>query len=861
MRYRWMLTGLGMMLMIAPLAPVLLSLPVAVAQTVQERGAEAIRLNKEGKQLEQTGSWQAALEKYQQALTIFRTIGNRQGAGAMLNNLGSLYLSLGQYPKALEFCQQALAISKDVGDRRGEAVALNNIGKVYQNLGQYRAAMNFYEQALVTSKEIGDREGESTILDNIGLFYADLRLSSIALSYFQQALTIRKELRDRGGQGRTLNNIGSAYTDLREYTKAIDFYQQALIISEEVGDRGAESSILNNIGLNYDKTNQYAKALNFYQQALTISKEVGDRPGEGGTLNNIGYTLESQNQPELAILFFKQSVNVYESIRKDNRQLTREQQKSYIQTIANTYRKLADLLLKQDRILEAQRVLDLLKVQELDDFLRNVRGTANSAQGVDLLPTQQQIWDAYDAHLSKLVQLGKALTVLEDIQKTRNLTSAEDQRRIELDTQQRQAQAEFTAYLTTDRVQKLVADLGKITGGEGVNPKLLSNLQDNLRQLQNAVILYPIIFDDRLELVLATPYAPPIRRPVPVTRQEFNATLVEFRQALSNPRSDAKVPAQKLYNWLIKPLEGPLKEAFKDPTQPKTILYAPDGQLRYIPLAALYDRNQPDGKQWLAQRFAINNITALSLTDVGKPARGPLKILAGAYTDQGKPVNFTVGNQPFAFQGLRFAGIEVKNLVSLIPGTTQILNDGFSLVQLLNQMRPYSILHLATHAEFINGKPEDSFILMGNGDRARFRDLDNPANGIESWQLPNTDLVVLSACNTAEGTQQEDGKEILGFGYLMQQAGARAAISSLWSVDDGGTQALMDAFYAHLKSGKFSKVEALRQAQVELITGKQTGTGVNRATLQPKGQLPQTVSDRLDHPYYWAPFILIGNGL
>ena len=107
-----------------------------------------------------------------------------------------------------------------------------------------------------------------------------------------------------------------------------------------------------------------------------------------------------------------------------------------------------------------------------------------------------------------------------------------------------------------------------------------------------------------------------------------------------------------------------------------------------------------------------------------------------------------------------------------------------------------------------------------------------------------------------------NGEEILGFGYQMQLTGARAAIASLWSVSDGGTQVLMDAFYGVLHKGNITKTETLRQAQISLITSNYTGLGRQRGivTAQPTRNIPNTVSDRLSHPYYWAPFILIGNG-
>jgi CHAT domain-containing protein len=116
------------------------------------------------------------------------------------------------------------------------------------------------------------------------------------------------------------------------------------------------------------------------------------------------------------------------------------------------------------------------------------------------------------------------------------------------------------------------------------------------------------------------------------------------------------------------------------------------------------------------------------------------------------------------------------------------------------------------------------------------------------------DLVVLSACKTAVGEELGNGEEILGFGYQIQRTGARAAIASLWSVDDGGTQMLMTAFYKALQRGNISKAEALRQAQIALITDDYTNLGLDQSALLSNHQI-------FSRPYYWAPFILIGNGL
>ncbi|MBD2108797.1 CHAT domain-containing protein [Nodosilinea sp. FACHB-13] len=135
---------------------------------------------------------------------------------------------------------------------------------------------------------------------------------------------------------------------------------------------------------------------------------------------------------------------------------------------------------------------------------------------------------------------------------------------------------------------------------------------------------------------------------------------------------------------------------------------------------------------------------------------------------------------------------------------------------------------------------------------------------IAQWSLPGVDLVVLSACQTAVSGELGQGEEILGFGYQIQRTEARAAIASLWSVNDGSTQVLMNALYAALQAD-YSPTAALGLAQQALIEGDSSVLGVDiRAEIDlvtGSSASPHLESITLSHPYYWAPFILIGNGL
>ncbi len=796
-------------------------------------------------------SWQEQLEITKLNLFISREIADRKAQQHSLHSIGWVYRNLGRYSQALESYQQSLAIARERNIKDHEVFLLIEIGLVYNDIAQNNKALNLLEQALSMLPSLKE-SGELVVpiswlkpfaLNQIGVIYKNLKQYDRALFYFQQSLS------EPGFEEQNiLNNIGLVYFERGEYYQALKSYQQALNNSiSNTGDPSIPGFILNSIGLVNTQLEDYAQALESYRKALAIFKELNDRPGERTTLSNIGSLLEKQNQPELAIVFYKQSVNVIEGIRKDLRVLPKEQQQSFTETVASTYRRLADLLLKQDRVLEAQRVLDLLKVQELDDYLSNVRGNNNTVQGLPNLPPEQQTWTSYQAILNKAVEIGKELTQLRQI-KPENRTAEQEQRIAQLVNAQQKIAGDFNNFIESPEVLALVQQLSpKARKADLVNNlDQFIGLQDNLKNLQQkAVLLYPLILDDRIELILTTPDSPPIRRTVPVPKQQLNQTIAAFRSALLDRTSDTKTPAQQLYNWLIKPLEADLKAA-----DAQTIIYAPDAQLRYIPLAALHD-----GQQWLVQRYRINNITAASLTDLNTKPQPQMQVLAGAFAT-GR-YSFKVGEQSFDFSGLPFAGTEVENLAKTVPTTTKLIDTAFTPQVTVPKMDGYTVVHLATHAAFVVGTPDDSFILFGNGDRITLRD-------IQKWSLKNVDLVVLSACETGLGGKLGNGEEILGLGYQMQRAGARAAIASLWSVDDGGTQALMDTFYTALENRNTTKAEALRQAQIALITGNYTALGQHRGLeVQQRisSSLPANVTSRLNHPYYWAPFILIGNGL
>ncbi|MGI8501637.1 MAG: CHAT domain-containing protein [Hassallia sp.] len=620
--------------------------------------------------------------------------------------------------------------------------------------------------------------------------------------------------------------------------QALQTLQKALLLTTDTGERFLEAVTLNNIGRVYQKQGKYSQALKCYQQALFINRELDDRVQLGKTYSNIGYLFDVQNRPDLAVFFYKHCLINRELARLVPAALGVDPD-AYSITVAQTYRTLAERLLRaQGHISQAQRVMDLLKVEELQQYLRNVPGNQRTAKGIEISPEEKPTKQKLDQTLDNAVVLGKELTKLRQISPEKR-SLQQKQRIAQLVTNQQQLLERFNNFINSPAVRAQVEQINRTARRQNLDLESINEIRDNLARLpQKAVLIYPLVLKDSLELVLVTADSPPISRSVAVKRENLNQTILAFRQALQTPSKNAKKPGRQLYDWLIKPIENDLKQAGT-----QTIIYAPDEQLRYIPLAALYD-----GTQWLVQRYNINHITAASLTNFNTQPEAKLRVLAAAFTKGNYEIR--VGNRKFAFSGLPFAAQEVQSLANTVPGTKTILDDAFSLAATVPQLDDYTVVHFATHAAFVTGRPENSFILFGNGDRINLRD-------IATWSLPGVELVVLSACETGLGGKLGNGEEILGFGYQMQKTGARAAIASLWAVDDGGTETLMSAFYTLLNSSKLPKSEALRQAQIALITGKSPTSKQQNGS----NNISPAVGGSLNHPYYWAPFILIGNGL
>jgi CHAT domain-containing protein len=333
---------------------------------------------------------------------------------------------------------------------------------------------------------------------------------------------------------------------------------------------------------------------------------------------------------------------------------------------------------------------------------------------------------------------------------------------------------------------------------------------DKLLKPKTAV-LYPILFPDRIALLLTLANGGIKQVDVPLSAVELRQTATAFREQLAkggNPRR-LLTHAQALYDWLIRPIASELRSDTID-----TLVVVPDGILRTIPFAALHD-----GKDFLVSRYALVITPGLTLTDPGVFAKGDYRVLLNGLSE---------GVQNFG--SLPHVSDEISKIAPLYD-STQLLNGAFRKTNVRTQLErtPYSIILFATHGRFLSD-PRQSFLLTYD-DKITFDELERFIR-IGRFREQPVELLVLSACETAEG----DERAALGLAGVAVKAGASGAVASLWAVNDISSAELIPVFFENLKNPTLSKAQALQKAQLKLLA-----------------------DDRYRHPFYWAPFVLIGN--
>jgi len=762
----------------------------------------------------------------EEALTIAEKINHKREQGLCLNNIGLYYWKTSNYEKALDSYEKSLDISRLLNNEKSESNCLNNIGLIYSNLGIYEKSLSYLLKAYEIDKQFASDINISIDLNNIGNIYWYKGLLSeqekdlqLALSYYENALEIAIINDFDVIIVKVLNNIGSIHNYMGNYYNALKFFRQANVKAEELQDYETIGMTLNNIGIVYYNLGNYSESTHYYQKAinLAVTMNNGNILWEAYLRNANSY--RKQNIIDGAIENYKKSISTIENIRS---QINLEEFKaSYLGTDyrIQAYQNLIDLFVDLHQKgpnngydIEAFNYLERAKARAFLDSLEVSK--IDVSQGVEIIlqNKEKEIMNSMSQIYTKMI--------------TENISSEESERlkielqnlEIELESLKREireknphyASLKYPSIIKLEEAEKLIAN---------ESTAFFSYLIGE--ESSYAFVLYK----NDLKIF-----------PIP-KRNDIKKLVKEYLQVISDKENNNFQKGYELFNVLIEP--GINKKT-------NTIIFIPDDILNFLPFETLV--TELNEKRWLINDYTISYAPSISSykeilnrkNSNGISARKKLLAFGDPSFDQinnktniASVFDFFSSNRN-EIESLKYSKTEIETIGQYFNVKDIFLGKNASEDNIKkHDLNKYKIIHFATHS-IIDDKNHDrsSIILAIDNDPSE----DGFLQVKEIYNLElNADLVTLSACETGLGNNIR-GEGIQGLNRSFFFAGASSVMMSLWAVNDQATSQLMQRFYYYL-SNSVSIVEALKKAKLEMIS-----------------------SENVNHPYFWAAFVISGDG-
>jgi len=773
-------------------------------------------------------SQRKAIEKNEEAVRLFDSARDYHREVATLFYISSIYRTLDENKNERRTLDRANDLAERVGKPSLRAEVMQRFAAFHSAYDDQLKAVDYYDRAIELWRRQRDRRSEANVLSITAKIYDDkLDEKKKAIDYLEQALALYQQLEDRFREAYMLNDLAALYLKTEQKQKALDYFKRTLNLRRQKGDRAGEANTLKEIAAVYLAMGKRDEALNYYYQTLELYRMVRDRMGQAETLRGLMAYWKEPN-PAVAIFYGKQAVNTYQEVRENIQGLEKETQTSFLKSKEDFYRELADLLIFLGRLPEAQQVLDMLKEEEFTNFIRTRRLKSSVTERVTLSPKEEDQYKQYRDFTDRATAISREYDEL----MAKPVRNAEESKRSdELLAQIKTLNGKFLEYL--DFLQEALK-----LSDEVETIKEHQKLRGLLRELgQGSVALYTLLVKDKYRVVLYTPRLD-VARMYSIKEEDLNYKIMAFRQALKDPQSDPLPLAKEIYQIVIGPIAKDLEGI-----NAKTLMWHLDGGLRYLPIAALHD-----GEKYLVERYRNETFFGTSDTQLGAPSAPSWRGLGFGVSTLPKDSTFSKDFPPLPAVVEELNGIfrnedDPNATGGTLPGKI-IRDDKFTKDAMIKalQLEQYNLVHIASHFKFDLGKDgKASYLVLGNG---------TPLTGDEISKLPTifygVDLLTLSACNTAMDSGG-NGKEVDGFPGLAQRQGAKAVIASLWSVADASTGLLMQKFYQVRvrTTPPASKAESLQEAQLALLRKEVKSSDPN--------------AKDYSHPYFWAPFILIGN--
>lgn len=820
------------------------------------------------------GRRQEALEIMLNAAALARQTGNRKGLSRALNNIAGALGDLGRYEESISYLNQCLDVARELGDEPMQYTALLNVGQLYIRLGDPDKA----EVPLLESLRIGRSLKHSDLVSNPSKVTSEMSLRALgdmeigrehyqaALKYLDQVHQSRPDSAQE--QIEVLDGMALVQLKLGEPQKAVEIIQEALPIAEKAKS-ASYPSLVASLGEAQESLGQFNEALASENRALQGLRKTGGNPDLEWEMERcIGHIDRALGKNEEALMHYQNSIHTIELLRATALN-TETGRASFSARSRTDYAETADLLYDLHRESEAFEMAERGRTRAFLDILVQSR----SGLPDELAPEQRQ---QEDSKLARITQVQKQLwkpdlAPSEEKKIKEDLTAAEN----DLETFHVEVRRKNPRYASVHYLE----------------PINVSQIQKNL--LGSRTVLLEFLLGEKRSLAwvvskqkLSVGVLPP-RKEIEEEVEAYRKTLVEKTSALTLQTAIGEIErrGKHLYGSLLQPVENAIPPD-------GTLIIVPDGNLGYLPfeslivgshrtrtgeaqplyllerfsivygpsasaLAAVQDVNaetQAQPKTLLAfgdpvtqvdsalARNSPANANAATRSSDTPPDANSEKTVSSTNAAAPAPSSDTVSDEyaerGFSLTRLPFTRDEVLGISKLYPASqSQIYlgEDAREETVKSEKLGAYRYIHFASHGFIEESHPERSGILFS---RAPNSSEDGVLQMGEIMRLKmNADLVTLSACSTGLG-KLVSGEGILGLTRAFFYSGARNVTVSLWNVNDSATAALMKAFYQNMNRG-LPKGAALRQAKLTLLHGKNI---------------------TWSQPYFWAPFILVGEG-
>ncbi|MBD2395170.1 CHAT domain-containing protein [Cyanobacterium aponinum FACHB-4101] len=817
----------------------------------------------------ENGQFQEAITKWQEALKEFEEDSLTQSI--IFNNIAIALTQLGEWEKAEETVKTSQEILNNISNNSQlkqsiQAQFFNNLAIIELARGDGLQALKYWQSATQIYEQIGDQKGviRSLINQSKALKYLGLNLQAKQL--LQEINTNLELISDpllkvAGGK-----NYGDVLRLLGDFSQSEQVLEKSLAIAQRLSkaeiEQGlskaeiAQENLLPNyvnqiqlsLGNTYFAQNNITKALEYYQETDTnspfLNLEIQSQ------LNKLKLLIQRRRFFSLKNLLpeiYNKINNLPPSNTSIYAQINFVNSLDNLAKITSEYQDFDKILILENALKQAQKIGD----KRAEAYVLTYLG--------EQYEQQKQWTQAENTTKSALIITGQIrgddIAYLAQWQLARILKAKGDKQgaitaynlafdtlkdlRNDLVTVNREVQFSFRESVEPI-YRELVALLleGDISQSNLIQAReIMESLQ--LAELDNffkdtcsttkpvqvdqidptTAVIYPIILRDRLDVIVSLPGQPLIHYSTPLNQDKVRQIVTNLQKALyEDPLQTGRITnnyqedAQTLYQFLIQPIETKLQS-----NQIKNLTFVLDGILRNIPMAILYD-----GEKYLLEKYSIALTPGLQLLDPQPFKRTQLRALTAGLTEARQ--NFS------ALPNVKIELTEIENEIN----SKVLLNQEFTKTNLekLIQNNNFPILHFATHGQF-SSNIEDTFILTWD-ESINTKELDRILSRDFASDSSPLELLVLSACQTATG----DERAALGLAGIAVRAGARSTLATLWLVDDRATTELMVKFYQELARTEVTKAEALRQAQLSLLK-----------------------DGKHEHPFFWAPFVLVGNWL